>query len=60
MPRKKHIVDLTAEEREELEGLLSAGVVSARKLTRARILLKADEDWTDDAVSEALWAYPPR
>jgi transposase len=54
MPRKKYIVDLTAEEREELEGLLSAGVASTRKLTRARILLKADEDWTDAAISEAL------
>jgi transposase len=54
MPRKKYLVDLTAEEREELEGLLSAGVASTRKLTRARILLKADEDWTDDAISEAL------
>lgn len=27
---------------------------SARKLTRARVLLKADEDWTDAAISDAL------
>ncbi len=54
MPRKKYIVDLTDEEREELETLISSGVAPARKLTRARILLKADEDWTDKAISEAL------
>lgn len=54
MPKKKYIVDLTAEEREELEALISSGVAPARKLTRARILLKADEGWTDKAISEAL------
>lgn len=54
MPKKKYIVDLTAEEREQLETLISSGVAAARKLTRARILLKADEDWTDQAISEAL------
>ena len=54
MPNKKYIVNLTNEERTELEDLISAGVAPARKLTRARILLKADEDWTDQAISEAL------
>jgi transposase len=34
--------------------LISSGIASARKLTRARILLKADEDWTDKRISEAL------
>lgn len=54
MPKKKYIVDLTSEEREELEALISSGVAPARKLTRARILPKADEGWTDKAISEAL------
>lgn len=54
MPKKKFIVDLTAEEREELETLISSGADSARKLTRARILLKADEGWTDEAIADAL------
>jgi len=54
MPKKKYIVDLTEAEREELETLISSGVDSARKLTRARILLKADEGWTDKAIAEAL------
>jgi hypothetical protein len=38
MPRKKSIVDLTAEERATLEQPLQRGKASARKLTRARIL----------------------
>lgn len=54
MPKKKYIVNLTPEERRELEQLISSGTERARKLTRARILLKADEGWTDRAISEAL------
>jgi transposase len=54
MPQKKYIVDLTPAERETLESLLASGQESARKLTRARVLLKADEDWTDAAISDAL------
>jgi transposase len=52
--RKKYIVKLTSEEKEELHRLLSSGKESARKLTRARILLKADEGWTDEAIRAAL------
>jgi transposase len=54
MPKKKYIVDLTPDERQELEKLISSGTERARKLARARILLKADEGWTDEAISEAL------
>lgn len=54
MSKKKYIVDLTSDEREELETLISSGEANARKLARARILLKADEGWTDAAISEAL------
>jgi transposase len=39
---KKYIVTLTAEERRALQALIAAGKSSARKLTHARILLKAD------------------
>lgn len=57
--RKKYHVTLTVEERESLGKLISSGKASARKLTRARILLKADEaedgaGWDDQAISEAL------
>ena len=52
--RKKYIVKLTAEEKEQLRVLLSSGKERARKLTRARILLKADEGWTDKTITTAL------
>ena len=52
--RKKYIVKLTVEEEEQLRHLVSSGKERARKLTRARILLKADEGWTDRAICVAL------
>ena len=54
MPAKKYIVDLSSEEREQLLGLISKGNPSARKTTRARILLKADEGLKDAEIVEAL------
>ena len=56
---KKYIVTLTTEEREHLEGLLSSGKRSALTITRARILLKADQAdggpaWDDARIAEAL------
>lgn len=52
--RKKYIVKLTVDEKEQLRGLLSSGKERARKLTRARILIKADEEWTDKNICVAL------
>jgi transposase len=59
VPQKKYLVTLTPEEREHLSGLLSAGKRSALTLTRARILLKADQAeggpaWDDARIAEAL------
>ena len=56
---KKYIVTLTVEERNSLLSLISLGKGSSRKLTHARILLKADQGaagpgWIDEQVSEAL------
>jgi len=56
---KKYVVELSGEERERLEALIRAGKSSARLLTRARILLKADvseagEGWSDSAIAAAL------
>ena len=50
---------LGAEERERLETLIRSGKHPARKLTRARILLKADasdagEAWNDSRIAAAL------
>ena len=39
----KYRVDLSQEEREELEGMLKGGKLAARKLVRAQILLAADK-----------------
>jgi hypothetical protein len=39
---KKYVVKLSAEERERVNALIQSGKQPARKLTRARILLKAD------------------
>ena len=54
MARKKYLVDLTAEERQTLEQIGHKGKSSARKLRRARILLKADEGLEDEAIAEAV------
>ena len=51
---KKYIVTLTDEERQYRRQMLSGGEEKVRKLTRARILLKTDEGWTDEAISKAL------
>jgi transposase len=50
----KYPIDLTENEREQLEAITSYGRHSAQKITRARILLKADEGESDSAIAEAL------
>jgi hypothetical protein len=54
VPAKKYLVALTDEERAMLEQMLHRGTHSARKLTRARILLKADAGWRDHAIAPAI------
>lgn len=59
MPFKQHVVRLTPEERNGLLSLIGSGVAPARRLLRARILLKADASvqgprLTDRAIAEAL------
>jgi len=55
MPAPKYIVNLTPDERDQLLQLIRRGKESARKLTRARILLKADEGLlTDEQIASAL------
>lgn len=56
---KKYLVTLTADEREQLTALISAGKAAAKKIAHARILLKADSAdggpaWTDEATAEAV------
>lgn len=53
--KKKYIVTLTEEERQMLQEMLSRGKAAARKLTHARILLKADAPgWDDERIAEGL------
>ena len=59
MPKKLYVVDLTPEERADLLGLLKRGSAPARRLTRARVLLLADEGRTDEDISEALHTSRP-
>jgi transposase len=59
VPNKKYLVTLTPDERTHLDTLLRKGKASALVLTRARILLKADQadggpGWADDRIAEAL------
>lgn len=54
MPKKKYIIDLSTDEREQLQQLIRRGKTSARKLTRARVLLKAADGFTDEEIVAAL------
>jgi len=55
---KKYIVKLDETEKSHLQKIISSGKNSARKLTHARILLKADESecrgWKDQEIAKAL------
>ena len=59
MPAKRYPVLLDSEQQDALRRLISTGKDSARKLTRARILLKADESegapaYADKQIKAAL------
>lgn len=59
MSRKKYVVELLSDEREQLNAVISKGKAAAKTILKARILLKADqgpfgEGWTDDRILQAL------
>ena len=54
MPTKKYLVTLEDDERAHLEHLLHGGTHATRKVTRARILLKAAEGAEDSAIAATL------
>ena len=54
MVREKYAVQLTQEERNQLEHMVRAGRGSARVINRARILLKTGEGWPAPKVAQAL------
>jgi hypothetical protein len=58
-PIKRYVVNLTPEEREKCETIISKGKTCASIVTRARILLMSDVSdaglgWTDEKIVEAL------
>ena len=60
---KKYVVRLSGEERERLETLIRKGKSAARRVLKARILLKADvseagKGWSDNRIIEALETSP--
>jgi transposase len=54
MPKKKYLVTLADDERQELEHLRHSGTHATRKVTRARLRLKAADGWEDQALAAAL------
>lgn len=52
--RSKHTVQLSDEQRVELEQLTRTGIAAARVLNRARILLLADRGKSDAEIADAL------
>jgi transposase len=54
LPKKKYLVTLSETAREQLEPVLRSGQHATRKVTRARMLLKAAENWHDEAIAAAL------
>lgn len=62
--KKKYPVVLTETERDDLKRLIVAGTAPARKLTHARVLLKADQcpegpGWADERIAEAVEVSQP-
>ncbi len=63
MRKTKYTVTLSEPERAQLRSLVGSGIAPARTLTRARILLKANQGeggpgWTDIAIAGALEVHP--
>ena len=59
LPRKRYMVTLTVQERDQLREVIAKGKAAAYKQRHARILLKADEGphgehWTDEQIERAL------
>ena len=63
MRRTKYAVYLTEAERAHLRTLIGSGEAAARRLTHARLLLKANPGeggpaWSDAAIAQALAVHP--
>lgn len=54
MPEKRYPIQLSEEERQQLQQYVKRGKKSARAMNRARILLLADEQQTDEEIAKVL------
>jgi putative transposase len=54
LPAAKYVVDLTLEERQHRLDWIRRGTPATRRVTRARLRLKAAQGWTDEPVAVAL------
>lgn len=50
----RYLVDLSEDERSELQAMLSGGKHAARRLKRAQVLLAADAGMTDDTIASSV------
>jgi len=58
MSTKSHTVKLTRQQQQWLQKIVKSGSENARKITRCRILLSADNGKTDVQIAEALDVSP--
>lgn len=58
MDAKKHVVELSVEDRNTLEWFISTGEHKSEDNTRVRILLEADDGLTDCRISEPVGCHP--
>ena len=54
MSGKRYAIELTTEEREQVNQLIRAGKHAARIISRARILLRIDDGWKAPQITAAL------
>ncbi len=54
MSGKRYAIELTTEEREQVNRLIRAGKHAARIISRARILLRIDDGWKVPQIAAAL------
>ena len=54
MSGKRYVIELTTEEREQVNRLIRAGKHAARIISRARILLRIDDGWKVPQIAAAL------
>jgi transposase len=59
MPQRRYHVQLSVRDRQQLESYVKHGKPAARAVTRARILLLADEHYSDEEIMEVLGVSRP-